>query len=119
MGTVSGNWLFYHDDHRVTHDKETQKQNFSDRMKEKIDSPSGRREYSKRLGTIEPVFGNITTNKGMNRFTLRGQDKVNSQWLMFCLVHNIEKPKGWLILSLQKECLQCRGNILFFLCSNS
>lgn len=73
------------------HDKETQKQNFSDRMKEKIDSPSGRREYSKRLGTIEPVFGNITTNKGMNRFTLRGQDKVNSQWLMFCLVHNIEK----------------------------
>ncbi|MCP3901859.1 MAG: transposase [Desulfobacteraceae bacterium] len=73
------------------HDKSTQKKNLSDRMKDKIDSPSGRREYSKRLGTIEPVFGNITTNKGMNHFTLRGQKKVNSQWQMFCLVHNIEK----------------------------
>nr|WP_232769173.1 transposase [Colwellia sp. Bg11-28] len=30
-----------------------------------------RRQYSKRLGTIEPVFGNITVNKGMNKFTLR------------------------------------------------
>ena len=73
------------------HDKSTQKQNFSDRMKVKVDSSSGRRQYSKRLGTIEPVFGNITTNKGMNYFTLRGQKKVNTQWQMFCLIHNIEK----------------------------
>jgi hypothetical protein len=42
-----------------------------------------------RLGTIEPVFGNITINKGMNRFTLREQEKVNAQWQMYCLVHNI------------------------------
>jgi len=40
---------------------------------------------------IEPVFGNITVNKGMNKLTLRGQDKVNAQWKMYCLVHNIEK----------------------------
>ncbi|WP_413699089.1 transposase [Psychromonas sp. KJ10-10] len=45
------------------------------------------REYSKRLGIIEPVFGNITVNKGMNKFTLHGQDKVNTQWQMVCLVH--------------------------------
>lgn len=64
---------------------------FCDRMKVKIDSPAGRRQYSKRLGCIEPVFGNICVNKGMNKFTLRGQDKVNSQWQMYCLVHNIEK----------------------------
>lgn len=64
---------------------------FSDRMKVKIDSQAGRRQYSKRLGAIEPVFGNITVNKGMDRFTLRGQEKVNSQWQMYCLVHNIEK----------------------------
>jgi len=64
---------------------------FSDKMKVKIDSSAGRREYSKRLGTIEPVFGNMTVNKGMNRFTLRGKEKVNTQWQMYCLVHNIEK----------------------------
>jgi hypothetical protein len=51
---------------------------YSDKMKVKIDSSAGRRQYSKRFGTIEPVFGNITVNKGMNKFTLRGQEKVNS-----------------------------------------
>ena len=55
---------------------------------------AGRREYNKRLGAIEPVFGNITVNKGMNKFTLRGQDKVNTQWQMYCLVHNIEKLRN-------------------------
>jgi hypothetical protein len=66
----------------------------SDRMKVKIDSPIGRRQYSKRLGAIEPVFGNITVNKGMNKFTLRGQEKVNTQWQLYCLVHNIEKLRS-------------------------
>jgi hypothetical protein len=77
-------------------DKKTKKQSYSDKMKNKIDSPIGRRQYSKRLGIIEPVFGNITVNKGMNKFTLRGQEKVNSQWQMYCLVHNIEKLRNHL-----------------------
>ncbi|GAA6173253.1 hypothetical protein NBRC116592_29230 [Colwellia sp. KU-HH00111] len=66
----------------------------SDRMKVKIDSPAGRWQYSKRLGAIEPVFGNITVNKGINKFTLRGQEKVNAQWQLYCLVHNIEKLRN-------------------------
>jgi hypothetical protein len=66
----------------------------SDKMKVKIDSPVGRRQHGKRLGCIEPVFGNITTNKGMNKLTLRGQTKVNAQWQMYCLVHNIEKLRS-------------------------
>jgi hypothetical protein len=61
------------------------------RMKRRIDSEIGRYEYSRRLGTIEPVFGNIRHAKRLNRFTLRGKRKVNAQWRMFCLVHNIEK----------------------------
>lgn len=60
-------------------------------MKDKIDSKLGRHQYSKRLGCVEPVFANITINKKMNYFTLRGKNKVNAQWLMYCLVHNIEK----------------------------
>ncbi|WP_415636478.1 transposase [Pseudoalteromonas distincta] len=27
----------------------------------------------------------------MNKLTLRGQAKVNTQWQLYCLVHNIEK----------------------------
>lgn len=61
------------------------------KMKEKIDSDEGRHIYSKRLGAVEPVFGNINTTKRLNRFSMRGKSKVNAQWLMFCMVHNVEK----------------------------
>ncbi|MDY6861481.1 MAG: transposase [Thermodesulfobacteriota bacterium] len=63
----------------------------TDEMKQKVDTPEGRRTYSKRLGIVEPVFGNIRTYKRMGRFTLRGRIKVNIQWMLYCLVHNIEK----------------------------
>jgi len=71
--------------------KEQEKKSCLDLMKEKIDSEDGRRIYSRRMWTIEPVFGNITSNKGLNRISLRGEAKCTAQWLMFCLVHNIEK----------------------------
>ena len=51
----------------------------------------GREQYSKRMWTVEPVFGNITSNKRLDRFSLRGKAKVTGQWLLYCLVHNIEK----------------------------
>lgn len=62
-----------------------------EQMRLKIDSPQGRHEYSHRLGIVEPVFGNINTTKGLNRFSHRGKAKVDAQWKMFCMVHNIEK----------------------------
>jgi len=40
-----------------------------DTMKRRIDSDQGRHIYSQRLGTVEPVFGNINTTKRLNRFT--------------------------------------------------
>ena len=66
-------------------------------MKKAIDSPEGKALYGRRFATVEPVFGNIRHNKGLNRFTLRGRKKVDiyarrgTQWKLFCLVHNIEK----------------------------
>ena len=63
----------------------------SEIMKRAIDSPEGRALYGRRFATVEPVFANIRYNKGLNRFTLRGQTKVDAQWKLFCLVHNIEK----------------------------
>ncbi|MCZ4317343.1 IS1182 family transposase, partial [Comamonadaceae bacterium G21597-S1] len=62
-----------------------------DRMRAAIDSPRGRRLYSQRMGTVEPVFANIRHNKRLQRFNLRGKAKVNTQWHLYCLVHNIEK----------------------------
>lgn len=64
---------------------------FTEKMKRKIDSTRGRAIYQKRLGTVEPVFANICSSLGLNRFSLRGKNKVNTQWLMYCLVHNLTK----------------------------
>jgi len=60
-------------------------------MRERIDSVEGRVQYGQRFATVEPVFGNLRYNKRLSRFTLRGREKVDGQWQLFCLVHNIEK----------------------------
>jgi hypothetical protein len=65
--------------------------NYSREMAAKIDSERGRQIYPRRIGIVEPVFGNIRIQKRLDRFTLRGKLKVNIQWLLYCLVHNIEK----------------------------
>ena len=69
---------------------EETKENPIEKMRRKFDTLFGRFIYNKRIAIVEPVFGNLK-NKGMDRFTLRGKKKVNTQWQLFSLVHNIEK----------------------------
>jgi transposase len=66
-------------------------ENASARMKRKIDTEQGRYQYGRRLGTVEPVFANICSAHRLRRFTLRSKKKVNAQWLLYCMVHNIGK----------------------------
>jgi Transposase DDE domain len=68
-----------------------QQPNLIDEMKAKIDSPQGKKIYARRLGIVEPVFANICVQKHMDRFTLRSKSKVDVQWRLFALVHNIGK----------------------------
>lgn len=67
------------------------KTSYTEIMRQAIDSARGRQLYGRRFATVEPVFGNLRYNKGLDRFTLRGQKKVDTQWQLYCLVHNIEK----------------------------
>ena len=60
-------------------------------MIKRMDSPEGREYYRRRLGTVEPVFANITHALGLDRFTLRGQPKVDTQCKLFAIVHNLRK----------------------------
>ena len=69
----------------------TQQPNLIDEMKAKIDTQQGKQIYARRLGIVEPVFANICVQKRMNRFTLRTKLKVDVQWSLFALVHNIGK----------------------------
>ncbi|WCE95238.1 transposase [Acidithiobacillus ferriphilus] len=73
------------------HGKADGEPSFTNKMQARIDSPEGQAKYGRRFATVEPVFGNIRHNKQLNRFTLRGQKKVDAQWKLYCLVHNIEK----------------------------
>ena len=65
--------------------------NPSERMRRAIDSPRGRQLYSRRINTVEPVFANIRHNKRLTRLNHRRRAKVNTQWNLYCMVHNIEK----------------------------
>jgi transposase len=68
-----------------------QKANYTDWMKKRVDSEKGKQIYSHRMSTVEPVFGNMGSNKRLNRFSLRSKQKVQGQWQLYCMVHNIEK----------------------------
>jgi hypothetical protein len=61
------------------------------RMRAKVDTHEGRELYSRRMGIVEPVYANIRASKRLDCFTLRGRLKVNIQWLLYSLVHNIGK----------------------------
>ncbi len=69
----------------------TEKASYTDWMRQRVDSAGGKEIYGHRMHVVEPVFGNLESNKGLNRFSLRGKKKVEAQWQLFSLVHNIEK----------------------------
>jgi hypothetical protein len=56
-----------------------QEKSAAQQMIERFDSQRGRFYYSRRMGTVEPVFANIRHTLGMDRFTLRGRAKVDIQ----------------------------------------
>ena len=60
-------------------------------MIKKIETEKGRKIYPQRIAIVEPVFANIRVHKQMDKFSLRSKIKVNIQWLLYCMVHNIEK----------------------------
>jgi len=69
------------------------KSNITDtqKMKHKIDSDHGRMIYIKRAGTVDPVFAHLRHAIGLTRFTLRGDPKVNIQWKLLNIFHNLLK----------------------------
>jgi hypothetical protein len=54
-------------------------ESYTQKMKRKIDSIKGRLIYNRRLGTAEPPFAHIRSILRLDRFSLRGKRKVNTQ----------------------------------------
>src|SRR5215208_867593 len=48
----------------------------------------GKTLYLKRQGSVEPVFGQIKSNRGADRFHRRGRSAVRSEWRLLAATHN-------------------------------
>jgi hypothetical protein len=68
-----------------------QEENLCERMREKTGQGKYRALHGRRMQIIAPCFADMSYNKKMNRFSLRTKIKVNIQWLLNCMAHNIGK----------------------------
>lgn len=61
----------------------------------------GQAEYARRKVIIEPVFGQIKSAMGFRNFSLRGLEKMQGEWNLVCIVHNLGKlfRSGALVLN--------------------
>jgi hypothetical protein len=64
---------------------------YQQQAREKLVSDQGRRLRSRRGVEVETVFGRIKQDWGFRRFTLRGVEKVKTEWGLLCIAHNIAK----------------------------
>jgi hypothetical protein len=60
-------------------------------MRAKLDSADGKARYALRSQTIEPVFGQIKTGQGAQRFMRRGLAACDAEWKLLCGTHNLLK----------------------------
>lgn len=61
------------------------------RMREKLDSKDGKKIYSGRMSSVEPIHGDMQKNRGFIQFVLRGLEKVNIEYNLLAIAHNIRK----------------------------
>ena len=61
------------------------------RMDRKLRSKAGQTVYALRKTIVEPVFGQINGSRRLDRFRLRGLEKVNGEWSLMATTHNILK----------------------------
>ncbi len=62
-----------------------------EQMQRKLATKVGRAVYASRKTIVEPVFGQIKQVRGFRQFLLRGLRKVQGEWALICLTHNILK----------------------------
>ena len=61
------------------------------RMKDELQSDTGRALYAKRKTTVEPVFGIIKYVMGFRQFSMRGLEKAKGEWSIVCMAWNIRR----------------------------
>jgi hypothetical protein len=62
-----------------------------DAMRERLNSKEGKEIYKQRMNTVEHAWGNIKYNCRVTMFHLRGLKKVNAEFQLLAIGHNIKK----------------------------
>ncbi len=62
--------------------------------KKNLCSSTGIELRKKRNVDVETVFGDIKQNQGFRRFNLRGLEKVNAEFGLVAMAHNIKKVRA-------------------------
>ncbi len=75
----------------VSNDVSPAQASVADAMRQKLRSPEGNAVYKMRKAVVEPVFGQIKERRGFRRFLFRGLKKVEAEWQIICLTHNLLK----------------------------
>jgi len=62
-----------------------------ERTEHRMKTEAGRKEYGKRKGTSEPVFGIIKKVMGYSSFMTRGFENVQKEWTLVCIGYNLKR----------------------------
>jgi transposase len=60
-----------------------------ERMAKTLSGDEAKHKYKRRAALVEPVFGQIKSNRGCDRFARRGMAAVRSEWRLFAATHNL------------------------------
>ena len=64
---------------------------YHEQVRQRLFSEQGKRLRGQRAVEVETVFGRIKQDWGFRRFTLRGLEKVKTEWGLLCIAHNLAK----------------------------
>ena len=76
-------------------------------MKDKLQNKESKKIYSQRAGEVEPVFGQIKSNRDFTRFKLKGLEKVKGEFTIMTIAHNLGKIMNKIKREMQM--IECNG----------
>ncbi|MBD2864800.1 IS1182 family transposase [Paenibacillus oceani] len=78
-------------------------------MRTKVQSDAGKEIYRQRKAIVEPTWGQIKECQGFRQFHLRGEDKVEGEFILLALSYNLRKihsakhPKSSILYKREKS----------------
>lgn len=71
--------------------KREEREELREKVIARLKTKEGQEKYNKRNYKIEPIFGHLKHNLKYRMFHLRGLEKVNGEFKLMCIAHNLTK----------------------------